>query len=75
MTPRTRAERIAGLEGPIVGMSLERRPGNYAVSIAGRGSWLVHESELETTGVHAKAEACLDGPPVVRLVASHPATG
>jgi hypothetical protein len=60
MTPRTRAERIAGLEGAVVGMSLDRRALTYAVALRGGSTWLVHEAELEATGRHDRPDAHLD---------------
>jgi hypothetical protein len=63
MSPRTRAERIAGQEGAVVGMSLERRPLTYAVALRSGGRWLVHETELEQTGRHDSADAHLQRAP------------
>src|SRR5262245_39989438 len=60
MTPRTRAEKIAGLEGAVVGMSLDRKALTYAVALRGGTTWLVHEAELEATGRHDRPETHLD---------------
>ena len=60
MTPRTRAEKTAGLEGAVVGMSLDRRALTYAVALRGGTTWLVHEAELEATGRYDRPEAHLD---------------
>jgi Immunity protein 31 len=60
MTPRTRAEKIAGLEGAVVGMSLDRKALTYAVALRGGTTWLVHEAELEATGHHDRPETHLD---------------
>ena len=60
MTPRTRAEKIAGLEGAVVGMSLDRKELTYAVALRGGITWLVHEAELEATGRHDRPEMHLD---------------
>jgi Immunity protein 31 len=69
ISPRTRAERIAGQEGAIVGMSLERGPLTYAITLRDGRTWFVHESELEPTGRHDRPEQHLDRVRAVPLVA------
>ena len=63
MSPRTRAERIAGQEGAIVGMSLDRRPLTYVVALRAGRTWLLHETELESTGRHDSAGDHLERAP------------
>jgi Immunity protein 31 len=69
MSPRTRAERIAGQEGAIVGMSLERGPRTYAVTLRDRRTWFVHETELEPTGRRDRPEQHLERVAAAPLVA------
>jgi hypothetical protein len=69
MSSRTRAERIAGQEGAIVGMSLERGPLTYAVTLRDGRTWIVHEGELDATGRRDRPEQHLERVAAAPLVA------
>ncbi len=75
MTPRTRAERVAGAEGAILGMSLDRRAPTYAVTLRDGRTWLVHETELEATGRRDRPGEHLERLPAPPAVAETPLAG
>ena len=75
ISPRTRAQRLAGHEGAVVGMSLERAPLTYAVSLRDGRTWFVHESDLESTGRRDRPEQHLGRIEPASLAADAPLAG